>query len=113
MSDFIRNVARLSFGFGLIALSCSAAWAQSGCDVPILTGAVPASGIAIGLDTSDAKRDWLTAEGTADLLMRYPGPPSAWGGVFLTQGPAVTTGRQFRDLSACTMLSLELTGDPG
>src|SRR5207249_8284979 len=98
MSDLMRGVARLAFCCALTALSCSAAWAQSGCDVPILTGAAPAPGIAIGLNTSDNKTNWLTAEGTADLLMRYPGPPSAWGAVFLTQGPAVTTGRQFRDL---------------
>jgi len=86
--------------------------AQCPPDYPILTGATLASGLSIGLNTSNNRTDWLTTDGTM-LIMQYPAG-QAWGAVFVTPGPAVPPGnRPGRDMSGCQSLTLEMSGDPG
>jgi len=72
MNLLVKSVARMFLGLGLIALSSRLGLAQ-GCDVAVLSGGVPTPGIGVGVNTSDNKTDFLSAEGTADLVARYPG----------------------------------------
>lgn len=89
------------------------AFGQSTGDISILAGTTLGSGFAIGLNTSDSRTDWLSAEGSVDMVMRYPGGSSTWGTVFITFGSSVPSDRPGRDMSAYQTLLLELSGDPG
>jgi hypothetical protein len=86
--------------------------AQCPPDQVILNGASLGNGVAVGLNTSGNRTDWLSNDGSA-LIMQYPSLQS-WGVVFFSFGPAGPVGgRQSRDLSGCSNLVLEISGDPG
>ena len=86
--------------------------AQCPPDQSILTGASLASGLSIGLNTSNSRTDWLTSDGTM-LTMQYPAG-QAWGAAFLTPGLAVPRGnRPGLDMSRCQALVLDMSGDLG
>lgn len=86
---------------------------QGASNISIVTGSTLGEGFSIGLNTSDNRTDWLSAEGSADLVMKYPGGSSVWGAVFITFGPAVAANRPGRDMSSYQTLLLEIRGDPG
>lgn len=98
----------------LVALTClRPAHAQTGAAQAILTGTLLGSGLAINLNTSDGRSDWLSNDGTS-LVMKYPGQSSQFGFVFITVGPSVPPGnRPGRDFSAFQTLILEMKGDAG
>ncbi|MGJ5814518.1 hypothetical protein [Paludibaculum fermentans] len=81
-------------------------------DQVVLNGASLGNGVAVGLNTSGGRTDWLSNDG-ASLIMQYPSLQS-WGSVFFSFGAAGSVGsRQSRDLSGCGNLVLEVSGDPG
>lgn len=97
----------LLVGFWPLAVS-----AQCVPDQPVLTGVRLTSGLAINLNTSNNRTDWLSNDGSS-LLMQYPSGQT-WGAVFITEGPSIPPGnRPGRDLSICQNLILELSGTPG
>jgi hypothetical protein len=83
--------------------------AQCPPDQLILNGASLGNGVEVGLNTSGGRTDWLSNDGTS-FIMRYPAS-QAWGAVFFTFGPAGS--RQGRDISGCSALVLEMSGDAG
>lgn len=96
--------------FALVIVSSLAA--QCPPDQMIVNGASLGNGVAVGLNTSGNLTNWLTNNGT-EFIMQYPSS-QAWGVVFYSFGAAGPVGsRQFRDLSACSNLVLEISGDPG
>jgi hypothetical protein len=96
----------------MIFATSAVIWGQCVPDQVILNGASLGSGIAVGLDTSTARRDWLSNDGTM-LIMQYPSG-QAWGTVYFTFGAAAAVGsRTGRDMSTCQSLVLEMMGDPG
>jgi len=104
-------------GFLLTVCAVGAGWlcrasAQTPAQLLILDGCSVQSGYSVGLNTSGGLTNWLSCEGNANLLMRYP-PGQSWGTVFFTNGPAVDVNPPGQDLSAYQSLTLEMTGDPG
>lgn len=105
------SVPRFALMFAPLALTFTV-WGQCPPDQVVLTGAALGSGVAVGLDTSAARRDWLSNDGST-LIMQYPSG-QIWGSVFFTFGAAAPEGsRAGRDMSACQNLVLEMMGDSG
>ena len=91
----------------------SALGAQCQPDQVILGGTSLGGGVAVGLNTSGNRTDWLSSD-SGSLLMRYPAGQD-WGSVFFSPGAAVPpSGRvgRDRDLSGCGGLVVELSGGP-
>ena len=104
-----KSLLRVVFCVPAFVLSVAA---QCPPDQVILNGATLGNGVNVGLNTSGNRTDWLSNDGSS-LIMQYPSLQS-WGVVFFTFGPAGTVGsRQSRDLSGCSNLELEISGDPG
>jgi hypothetical protein len=98
-----------------LALICVAGWgvpaaAQSASELIVLTGSRLAEGFSLGVDSSGGRRDWVSSEGEANLLMQYPSGQS-WGAVLITVG--AVSELQTRDMSAYQALTFEISGDPG
>lgn len=72
-------------------------------------------GFNIGVDSHFGNRDWMVQEGVA-MKMSYPGN-QAWGAVYITVGTPYPDANKDRrktvDLSAYSMLSVELKGNKG
>lgn len=97
----------------VLLLWSSAVVAQSGTELTILTGTQLGNGLAINLNTSDNRTDWLSNDGSS-LIMRYPGGQSTFGVVFITVGPAVPPGnRPSQDISPYQTIVLDMRGDAG
>lgn len=93
-------------------ISCGLVAGQTLPEMPVLTGTQLGEGFFIGLNTSNNLANWLSNEGSTDLLMRYPSG-QLWGSVFVTVGPAVAANRPWVDISAYQSLVLDLNGDQG
>src|SRR5207244_7765672 len=103
--------ALILYGTTVLVL-CSSGFAQT--DLPVITGCQLGSGLSIGLNTSDGKTDWITCENNTNFKMQYPGSPSQWGAVFVTNGPTLPPGsRSGRDMSGYQALLVEMSGDAG
>lgn len=83
---------------------------QTPSELALLIGARLAADVALGVDSSEARRDWVSNEGEANLLMQYPSGQT-WGAVFITPGPVAE--QRTRDMSAYQTLTFEISGDPG
>ena len=78
----------------------------------ILDGPRLSPGFDIGVDSSGAKRDWLSVDPSNGLRMIYPSN-QAWGTVFITVGKPVDPPRPDLDFTDFVFLVVELKGDAG
>jgi hypothetical protein len=100
------TIVLISVGLGLIP---GALGQQSRLDV--LTGGSLSPGFDVGVNSSEGKTAWLKNKGE-DLKMSYPRGQS-WGAVFVTVGKPTEPPRPFRDLSAFSILAIEMKGRSG
>lgn len=77
----------------------------------ILTGGQLAAFYDAGVDSSERRRDWLSAA-DGGLKMAYPSGQE-WGAVFVTVGKPVDPPRPWKDFSQFTTLSIRLRGERG
>jgi LysM repeat protein len=77
----------------------------------IYTRQTLASGLNMGVDTSNGRFDWVT-DMNGSLCMNYPSGQD-WGAVFITVGEPTQPPRPSLDFSGYETLSLELRGGSG
>ncbi len=99
----------------ILIVICSAALLLPGTTYAdtkkIMIGAKLAHGYGLGVDSSDAQRDWLYNEGD-HFRMAYPSGQS-WGAVFVTIGDPTNPPRPFQDFSVYKTLLIDMKGGAG
>lgn len=96
----------------VMAMFIATAHGQQLTQKVILSGSQLFPPFDIGIDTSNQRRDWLTAE-LGDLKFAFPAG-QAWGAAFITPGQAVDRSRPSVDMSIYDTLIVEMRADtPG